>query len=1144
MTLARFLLRSLWHYRRTHAAVVAGAAVGVAVVIGSLLVGDSFTGSLRHLALRRLGRADFALTAPGFFRAALAEDLRAQNGFSAEFGEVAAVLALDAAATTPTSSVRLPHVSVWAVNPSEAPMLGRGPALALDDRHAAVNQTLADELSLRTGDTLILSLARAATAPSASLFGRRSLNETVERVSLVIARIVPDEGLGGFSLRSDRPRPRNVYVAYDWFARRIDRAGQANVLLVHANSGRGDDAEAGRLSAMLAGAVTPEDCGVRLVQRADRHVISVESLNTVLSSRQVAAAREAARGCGYRAARTSIYLANTIAKADAESDEGGIPYSTIAALADDEDGEAGGIALVGEDGVPVDMNLGPEGILLNTWAAADLGAKAGDAVAISFYRIGADATLNTDSRRFVVRGIVAMVGPAAGDDLIPQFQGITDATSMRQWKPPFPLDLGRIRPKDEVYWQEHGAAPKAFISPQTAQDLWSRTGQVESPWVTSVRIAADSPEQGVAPLEVYAAALRRALKPQDVGLTFRPVRAESLRAAEGSSDFASLFLGLSSFLVLAAGLLVGLLLRLSVETRTRDAGIMLATGFAPGTVARTFLAEGGTLAVVAVFAGIPLAVAYAAGILWALRTRWVGLLGPFALELHVTATSLVIGAAVGLILAMAAVVWALWVLRRKTAVSLLTGWRGLQAAENLRHGRRVPMLIASVALAAAAVVLCVALFGKAMEPPTAFFAIGGLMLVAMLAGTVALLAGERPSHPRAGQGLSLESLALRGARRRRTRSALTTALLASAAFTIVTVAANRIDPTQLDTSSRSGGAGGFAIMADTELPIHVDLATAAGRQAAGFGDEAAFQVTTVLSFRVSDGDDASCLNLQQPQSPRIVGLPPAFIERGGFAFSQTVPHHGEGDPWRLLDGTLDDGSVPVVGDEASVRWILKSGLNRTITVPGANGPVTLRIVGLLRGSLWQSELLMSERNLTRFFGDGGGYRRFLVEAAPQRQAHVMAALREGLEDAGIEVRRTADVLSAYAGVQNTYLAAFQALGGLGLVLGTFAVATVLLRNIVERRGELGLMLALGFTRRQVVRLVAAETVVLIAAGLAIGTVAGLLAAAPHMVQAKADVPWLQLGGTMAGIMALAIAACVLVTQRAVGPDLLAAIRSE
>lgn len=1142
MNLARFVLRSLWYYRRTHAAVVAGAAVGVAVVAGSLLVGDSFNGSLRSLALRRLGRTDFALTAPGFFRSALAKDLASQQGFTAAFGDVAAVLAVDAAASTPTSSVRLPHVSVWAVNPSDAPMLGPGPAPALDGRHAAVNQTLANELSLRTGDTLIVNLARASTAPSTSLFGRRSLNDTVERVSLVIARIVPDEGLGGFSLRSDRPRPRNVYVAYDWFARHIGRAGQANVLLVNARSGHGDEEEVRRLNTMLADAVTPEDCGIRLVQQAHGRVISVESLNTVLSSRQVAAAGEAAHACGYRAARVSIYLANTITKVDGESGENGIPYSTIAAVADAA--EAGHDVLVQDDGTPVDLNLGTDDILLNTWAAADLGAKVGDTVAVDYYRIGADATLSTDSRRFIVRGIVAMVGAAAQDELIPQFPGITDATSMRQWKPPFPLDLGRIRPKDEAYWQAHRAAPKAFVSPQTAQDLWRRAAQVESPWVTSVRIAADGPQGGVPSVETYSAALRNALKPQDVGLTFRPVRAEALRAAEGASDFASLFLGLSSFLVLAAAMLVGLLLRLSVEMRARDAGIMLAIGFSPGAVARSFLAEGMVHAAIAVLAGIPLAVAYAAGILWTLKTRWVGLLGPFTLDLYVSSSSLVNGAAVGLIIAMAAVAWALWLLRRKTAVVLLAGWRSLHTVEDLRQGRRGATLIASLATAAAAAVLGASIVGNAMKPATAFFLIGGLMLVAMLAAMAAVLTGERPSRPRARQSLSMKSLVLHGARRRRTRSVLTTALLACAAFTLVTVAANRINPTQWDTFSRNGGAGGFAIMADCELPIHVDLGTAAGRQAAGLGDEGAFQGATILSFRVNDGDDASCLNLQQPQSPRIVGVPPALIERGGFAFSQTLPMHDERNPWRLLDVTLDNGCVPVVGDEASVRWILKSGLNGTITVAGAHGPVTLRIVGLLRGSLWQSELLMSEGNLVRLFGDGGGYRRFLVETVPERQTQVMDALREGLEDAGVDVRRTADVLAAYAGVQNTYLAAFQALSGLGLVLGTFAVATVLARNIVERRGELALMLALGFTQRQVVRLVSAETVILIAAGLAIGSVAGLLAAAPHMIQAKADVPWLQLAGTMGGIMAAAIAACVGVTQRAVGPDLLGAIRSE
>jgi ABC-type antimicrobial peptide transport system permease subunit len=157
---------------------------------------------------------------------------------------------------------------------------------------------------------------------------------------------------------------------------------------------------------------------------------------------------------------------------------------------------------------------------------------------------------------------------------------------------------------------------------------------------------------------------------------------------------------------------------------------------------------------------------------------------------------------------------------------------------------------------------------------------------------------------------------------------------------------------------------------------------------------------------------------------------------------------------------------------------------------------------------------------------------------------VAAALRDELSEVGLDVRPTAEVLAAYAGVQNTYLAAFRALGGLGLVLGTFAVATVLLRNIMERRGELGLMVALGFTRRQLVRLVVAETALLIAAGLAIGSMAGLLAAGPHLVQAKAGVPWYGLGGTLGGIMLVSVVACVAVTRRAVGADLLAAIRSE
>ena len=61
-------------------------------------------------------------------------------------------------------------------------------------------------------------------------------------------------------------------------------------------------------------------------------------------------------------------------------------------------------------------------------------------------------------------------------------------------------------------------------------------------------------------------------------------------------------------------------------------------------------------------------------------------------------------------------------------------------------------------------------------------------------------------------------------------------------------------------------------------------------------------------------------------------------------------------------------------------------------------------------------------------------------------------------------------------VQNTYLSTFQSLGGLGLLLGTFGLATVQLCNVLERRGELALLRAAGFRRRTLVELVLLESV--------------------------------------------------------------------
>ena len=62
MTGRILLWRSLTHFWRTNLAVVVGVAVAVSVLAGALLVGASVRGSLRDIALQRLGQVDHVVT--------------------------------------------------------------------------------------------------------------------------------------------------------------------------------------------------------------------------------------------------------------------------------------------------------------------------------------------------------------------------------------------------------------------------------------------------------------------------------------------------------------------------------------------------------------------------------------------------------------------------------------------------------------------------------------------------------------------------------------------------------------------------------------------------------------------------------------------------------------------------------------------------------------------------------------------------------------------------------------------------------------------------------------------------------------------------------------------------------------------------
>jgi ABC-type antimicrobial peptide transport system permease subunit len=128
-------------------------------------------------------------------------------------------------------------------------------------------------------------------------------------------------------------------------------------------------------------------------------------------------------------------------------------------------------------------------------------------------------------------------------------------------------------------------------------------------------------------------------------------------------------------------------------------------------------------------------------------------------------------------------------------------------------------------------------------------------------------------------------------------------------------------------------------------------------------------------------------------------------------------------------------------------------------------------------------------------------------------------------------------------VENTYLSTFQALGGLGLVLGCFGLVAVIARNILERRRELALLGAAGFTGSDLQTVVAIEHLLIVGVGLLVGLAAAGVAIAPVVVSRTGAAPWNALIWVVP-VAAAGAAASFVATRSLRRLPLVASLRSE
>lgn len=1131
LTLARLARKSAAHRFRSSALAALASAAATAAIAGALLVGDSLRGSLAARVEERLGTVDAAVLSETPFREALAREVEGARGVR----RAAAAILRRGLANCPetgraANGVRAVGVApdFWSLWPL-APAAVRELAEELDGRRAAIGRALAEELGAREGDEIVVRFERLSDVPAEYAFGRRG--ERAPALRAEVARVLPDEGPALFDIEQVGRAPRNVFLPIGELARTLSRGdppagGLANCLLLDLEGDPPREDATAAAARCLEGRWRLEDWGLRLRLRPDLGYAALES-REILLPRWVEAAvgRVAEEGSGRAFAWLPVlaYLANSIS-----AGARGIPYATVAAVGSWQGG-GGGLAVGTEP-------LRPGEVLLSDWAVEDLGARPGDAVRMRFYAVETGEELAEEEASFVVRGIAPLEGAARDPGWVPEYPGISGARSVREWDPPIPVDFSKVRPRDEEYWDLHRTTPKAFVSLEDGRRLWSsRFGDL-----TSVRLR---PAGGTS-LEELARDLETRL-PRSVGLSatgvrLLPLRAEGLAAASGSTDFGVLFLALSFFVIASALILLFLIVRLACERRSREIGTLAAVGFSPGAIRRLLVFEGVWVAAAGTALGLLGGVGYAALLVEGLRTLWRGAVNAPFLALHVRAASLAAGGAATALLAVGTTALASSRAAKTPPRRLLAGPGAVREAYGRPRGRaaRGARALAAAAAAAGAGLLAAGALGRGIGAPVAFFGGGAALLVSSLAVLASVLLGPRRRLTTGRGPRALVRLGLGSAKRDPPRSLSTIALVASATFLVGSVSANRLEPS--GEPRRDSGDGGFALAARSAVPLTAPLRTSSGRIALGLDPETTrlLETADVHALRLSEGDDASCLNVYRPLRPRIVGARRELIRRGGFAWASSLARTEEerANPWLLLERKFEDGAIPAVADASSAQWALRIALGGELAIEDAAGRERkLRLVATLSGSIFQGEVIVSEESFLDLFPDAEGDRLFLFEVPPSAAAGLASGLERDLSAFGFDVETTAAILRTYRTVTNTYLSTFELLGWIGLLLGTLGLGAVLARNVEERRGELALLRAVGYSRAAIGLLVFAETVGLLLAGLVAGGAASLVSLLP--VAARAG------GGVSLGAFAVSVAAIAAAGIASSGAALLFALRT-
>ena len=1049
----KFLAQSLWHYRKSHLGVLAGTALGATVLLGALFAGDSVSGALKRLASLRVGQAEYLLAAGDrFVREDLASDLASGLGVPA-----APALMLRGSASRSDRDLLAPNVQALGVDArfwEFAPSPDEGPDFEKANT-VAVNQRLADRLQLEVGDTFVLRIEKPGLlSRDAPLSGSK---ENVIGIRVTVADIRSDDQYGRFSLQANQISPFTIFAPIEWIQEQIERNDRANLILL----GSGENFESvgdQQLLSRVEPYLTLEDYGLSAVDVLLSQSTEIRS-ERVFIDEAIAAAIQASIP---DTQPLITYLANSLRVGGKDT-----PYSMVTAVSQSAAPFLGSGLQSGE-------------VAITSWLAEDLGAGVGDSLDLSYYIVDDASELVEEMTSYTIRAVLPHEGLVADRLWMPDFPGVADAEDSADWDAGIPLDLDRIREKDEEYWDDYKGAPKAFIALEAGEREWANRWGV----YTALRVPAESLSK-----EELIATILSQLDPLMIGARMRPFRKAALDSAVSPVDIGGLFISMSFFLIVASLSLVAMLFSFFMQQVNRENALLVSLGIGPKRIGRWRLLSSFIIVLISTLLALPLATGYTWGILRFLETIWSSdSTGPL-FAFRASSETIAIGVLANILLALATI-WYTLGRQSKTQAS----FRLQQGSEETFLGRERKCRLSQV------VGICGIGFGGAtltlsllhMLPIQVGYFLAGFCWLVGGIGICASRIGRDPNSK--GPVIDARRVGRLNNGRRPMRSLTVVGTLACGVFLVVSVAAFRKEK---DTSGNDpkNGYGGFAFWAETSIPL--------SDPADYSGPDNLFNVASeeaIAAIRIGEGDDASCFNLNQTANPRLLGMSSDYFqERGAFTFHSIREGLDASQGWNLLKTDVGSEVIPAFIDRATLQWALKRKLGDRLTYTDSAGrPFKVELVGAVSDTVFQGSLLIDENALLDKYPQHEGYQIFLIDDWGGELDQIRARLESWLSPWGGRVEIAYDRLQAFHEVENTYIVIFHVLGGLGVILGSAGLGVVVARNLSERRHEFALLDAIGIPNTVRKKIVFSELRSLLGWGLGIGLCAATVSIIPSM----------------------------------------------